>query len=262
MVKTTLSLDEAQTLFKEFSLTRIEATSSGIIDTTYIAHSKQKGFILKKYERDIADLVQEDAKRLQRLHEKGLNVSTLLAQNGKWFLYKRLQGTQPTNINLRHIHSLARFMAKFHQESQFLESKVNFIESCNIKDSLKSIKKEFYFYYKKLQFLQEYSTKTDGFIHGDIFKDNTVFDGHRVGVFDFIDSGCGSFTLDIAVALVAFDGREHPMYIRAFLNTYNQKAPKKVAYKELKKNMRIASSLYGLLRIQHHKNTKLAKELL
>jgi len=261
-VKTTLTLDEVNTLFDEFHFTNLQATSSGIVDTTYIATIHDKEYILKKYERAIKEKIQQDSKLLYALKSNGLNVPTLITSNNEWFLYEKLLGEVPKQITIRHIHSLARFMAKMHTLTAKLNSDAYFVESIEIEKLLKNIKYKFYFHYKKLQFLQKYRAKNDGLIHGDIFKDNTVFNGFKIGVFDFIDAGCGEFIFDIAVALVAFDAKKHPMFVELFLNTYNQRALKKIKKRELLESMKIASAYYALQRIETYNNTKQAKELL
>jgi len=260
-VKTALTLDEANTLFDEYHFTNLQATSSGIVDTTYIATIHDKEYILKKYERDIEEKIQQDAKLLHTLKSNGLNVPTLLVSQNEWFLYEKLLGEIPKNITIRHIHSLARFMSQMHTLTSKLNTTTYFTEVAETEKLLKDIKSKFYFQYKKLQFLQKYKPKKDGFIHGDIFKDNTVFHNFKIGVFDFIDAGYGEFVFDIAVALVAFDAKKHPMFIELFLNTYNQKTLKKIKKKELLKSMKIASAYYALQRIETYNNTKQAKEL-
>ena len=67
----------------------------------------------------------------------------------------------------------------------------------------------------------------------------------------------------MAVCLVAFDAKKHSSYfINLFLNTYNQRAPKKIKREELINTMKIASEFYALLRIEKYKNPNRAKELL
>ena len=99
--------------------------------------------------------------------------------------------------------------------------------------------------------------------HGDIFKDNTIFYNKHIGVIDFIDSSCGSFSFDIAVALIGFDVKVYNTYaINIFLNAYNQHAPKKISKRTIIQKMKTASHFYALKRIHTYKNTFRAKELL
>ncbi|MEN8302962.1 MAG: phosphotransferase [Campylobacterota bacterium] len=255
-VKTQISLEEVKELFPAFNIQTLIPTSSGVMDTTYLSEE----YILKKYEREID--VDSDIKLLKSL-STSLSVGYYISQNRGWFLYKKLQGTQPKTIKTYHIQALARFLAKFHTQTQSMKCGSFFIDKYNLKETLYSVKQNYYFYYKRLQPLQNYKPKNDGFIHGDIFKDNTVFDRDKIGVFDFIDGGCGEFIFDMAVCLVAFDAKKHSLYfMNLFLNTYNQRAPKKIDRDELIKMMEIASAFYALLRIDKYKTTHKARELL
>jgi len=255
-VITPITLQEAREIFPSFNISTLTPTSTGIMDTTYLTEQ----YVLKKYEREID--INADIELLKSL-SASLSVGTCLAQNGEWFLYKRLKGSEPKTITSYHIQALARFLAKFHRQTQGMRCTSAFIENYDLKEILHFTKANYYFYFKKLQSLQDYKPKNDGFIHGDIFKDNTVFEKDKIGVFDFIDGGCGEFVFDMAVCLVAFDAKKHSHYfVNLFLNSYNQRAPKKVQKEELLKMMEIASAFYALLRIQKYKNPRKAKELL
>ena len=256
-VLTRITLKEAKELFPSFSINSLTPSKSGIMDTTYLTDK----FVLKKYERDVN--IEMDIQLLNTLSCALLPVPKCLAQNGEWFLYKKLKGSEPRTIKSYHIQALARFLAKFHTQTQYMKCNSVFIENYNVKEILDFTKSNYYFYYKRLQLLQNYKPNNDGFIHGDIFKDNTLFDKDKIGVFDFIDGGCGEFVFDMAVCLVAFDAKKHSNYfINLFLNTYNQRAPKKIKKEELINTMKIASAFYALLRINKYKNPHRAKELL
>ena len=262
-VITQIKLDELNSIFTNYNFTKIIPTASGIIDTTYIVYTQDDSYILKKYERDIKEKINQDIKLLHLLKGNGLNVSTCRDEKDGWYIYERLKGTQPRVIKTFHIQELARFLAKFHSITNDKNTPQGFMEKDEILLALKFTKKNFYTYYKKLEFLKDYDYKNDGLIHGDIFKDNTLFDGTKLGVFDFIDSFYGSFYFDVAVALMAFDAKKHKNYfVNLFLNTYNQNAPKKLKKEKLIYNLHVASSFYSLKRIYAYKDTKKAKELL
>jgi len=255
-VKTKLTLDEANKLFKGFHFTTLTPTTSGIMDTTYITDNH----IIKKYER-VVD-VQRDNKLLKLLKKEMLNTPTCQAQNSEWFLYEKLKGNEPKNIQTYHIVALARFLAKFHSLTYKQCKADKMIQKDEIKKLLSYTKQNFFSYYKKLQYLQNYNSKTDGLIHGDIFKDNTLFKHQKIAVFDFIDSACGSFSFDGAVCLVGFGARKNNYFINLFLKTYNQKAPRKITKQEMLYEIDMACGFYALKRIEGYKNTKKAKELL
>ena len=257
-VQTKIDLKEAQLLFPSYNFQTLQATKDGVMDTTYLLDA----FILKKYERDISEQVLLDAKILQKFSKASLRVPLLVEQKSSWYLYTRLKGELPKNTHYYHIQALARFMAKMHRVSAKEQSCArNFLEEYSLCKLLKFTKTHFFFYYKKLQKLQNYKFKNDSFIHGDIFKDNTIFDGEHIAVFDFIDGGVGAFSFDIAVALISFNPRAKPSLTKLFLNTYNQNAPKKISIHKLHTELQVASQLYSLLRIDKHKSTKQAKLL-
>ena len=256
-VQTPLSLQEAQTLFPSFNINTLTPTTDGVMDTTYLTEM----YVLKHYEREINHKIKTDAKILQTFSHHKLNTPQLLASENGWYLYTRLKGDVPKSISYFHIQALARFLAKMHLLSQKLNAKEVFLQEYNLKKTLTFTQRKYYFYYKKLQSLKYFQVKEDGFIHGDIFKDNTLFDGEKIAVFDFIDGGLGEFSFDIAVALVAFNPHKKTSFTKLFLNTYNQHAPKKVTIKELKKQVKMAAKLYSLLRIQNYKNPAKAKLL-
>ena len=263
-VKTPITLKQVQTLFPDFEITTLLPTQNGVMDTTYIAIAITDEYILKRYERELTCKVQEDAKRLQEFHTLGLQVPLLLAQEKGWYLYTKLQGDLPHSINLCHIVSLARFMATLHTHSAKMQGGALFIDNYPIKKILTYTKQHFFAYYKKLQTLQNYTQENDGFIHGDIFKDNCVFDGEKIGVFDFIDGGGGSFAFDCGVALMALSPHTRlQSYTKIFLQVYNQKRTSaKLTCKELENAIEDAKKFYALVRIYHHNGVLGAKTLL
>lgn len=255
-IKTPLLLSEANSLFRNYTFSKLLSTSSGIVDTTYIADK----YIIKKYERDVN--VAFDVKLLQHLQE--LNVSRYItssrSKKESWHLYSKLEGSEVKHVKLFHIQALARFLAKFHRLTKSYPCQVNFLKQYQIDSKLQKLRRLSFLHYKKLHYLQSLQLKNDGFIHGDLFKDNTLFEGNTIAVFDFIDGGEGNFLFDCAVALVGFDKRE--LYLNTFLRSYNQCAPKKIEKEKLKEMLQVASGFYALLRVAHYKNLKKAKELL
>lgn len=260
-VKTKITLDELNKIFPQYFFISIIPTSSGIIDTTYIVSTSLDSYILKHYERDISNKIENDKKLLFKLNSIGLNVPLCIDNNSKWFLYKKLDGLEPKVVKLYHIVALARFLSKLHKYSYNKNCKLKFIDSYDMNSIMRYIKLSHFSSYKKLELLKNIDMKNDGFIHGDLFKDNTVFKNQHIGVFDFIDSGCGDFRFDCAVSIVGF-GKLSKSYINLFLNTYNQTAPKKVIKSELYRYIEIASKFYASLRIYKYKSTKKAKKLI
>ena len=262
-VKSLLNLNELQKLFPSYGFIRLTPTSSGIIDTTYILHTKNNSYILKKYEREIEEKIKLDKKLLKTLKASGLNVPLMLDKKDEWYIYEMLKGKEPSSIKIYHLQELGRFLAKMHLVSSKNSCEIKNDIKTEIKEALAYTKKNYFVYYKKFEFLKDLTLKKEGMIHGDIFKDNTVFDGKKIGVFDFIDATCGSFVFDMAVGLIGFGIKQNNNYaISLFLKTYNQHAMKKINKQILIKNMKYASHFFALKRVYEYKNTNKARELL
>ena len=262
-VITKISLSEVNELFPTYNFIELLPTSSGIIDTTYIVKNDKKSYILKKYERNISNQVKEDTKLLNYLHQKGLNVPLCIDFQNEWYIYSKLKGSQPKTIRSKHIQLLGRFIAKLHKTILPLKCSSKNNNKNEILESLRYTKNHYFHYYKRYEFLKFIPFKNELLIHGDIFKDNTTFSQNKIGVFDFIDSSCGTLIFDVAIALIGFDVKRTNNYLlNTFLISYNQHAPKKLQKYEVKEQMKIASHYYSLKRLNKYKNTKRAKELI
>ena len=249
-VKTIITLEKLNTLFTSYNFIKISSTTTGIMDTTYIVFTKQNSYILKHYERDIENKIIKDAKLLDELKSNSLNVSRLLDSYNGWYIYERLLGDEPKNIKTFHIQALARFLSKMHKLTYKKSLDSNFINYQELNMMLTYLKRKNYINYKKFINLKDIGYKNDGIIHGDIFKDNTVFYNSTIGVFDFSDSGDGSFIFDAGITLFGFKiSIKKQLYLNLFLNSYNQRAKKRFTKKDLLEAMKIASDFYGLKRV-------------
>jgi len=260
-VKTSLTLTQAQKLFPSFHITALQATEDGVMDTTYIAEAKDGEYIIKKYERAITHKIEFDTKLLDTLSRKGLNVPKLLVQNGEWYLYPKLRGESPKSITLAHMQKLGRFIARMHQVTQKFQTTPHFFTNYPLTQMLREHKAAHFYYYKKLCSLADEALLVDGFIHGDIFRDNTLFTNTKLSMFDFIDGGTGSFAFELGVVEISFNPANRKSFSQMLLHSYNQHAPKKLTLQELEENRKKAARLYALLRLHRHQKSKRAKEL-
>jgi len=247
-VKTTITLQQLNQTFTNYNFIEITPTTKGIMDTTYIVSTSKDDYILKHYERDIKDKILKDAKLLELLKTAGLNVGILLDKKDGWYIYEKLLGDEPKSIKTFHIQTLARFLSKMHNLTYKKTLDVKFINYQEIDMMLKDLKKRDFLKYKKFLYLKNIPFRDDGIIHGDIFKDNTVFYNSKIGVFDFSDAGDGSFVFDTGVALFGFNIK-NKFFINLFLKSYNQQSKHKILKKDLIKALNIASDFYGLKRV-------------
>lgn len=251
-VKTTITLKEANNLFEGFEFKKLTPTKDGVMDTTYFAD----GFVLKKYERDVD--VKRDIELLNILKKNGLDVPTCRAKNDPFYLYEKLNGLHVKSVKTFHIVAMARFFKTFHNIKFKTLKYDEVVKKEEVKKLLNFTKTHFFYYYKKLHFLQNYNLHVDGVIHADMFKDNVLFEKQKVKVFDFIDSANGSFLFDVGVFFVGFGIDEKLFYKKLFLKIYNPK----IKLTQFEEAIKYAKAFYALKRIEKYKNTKKAKELL
>lgn len=246
-VKTQIDLDGLNGIFTNHHFTKLLPTKNGIMDTTYIVYEGKNSYILKHYERDDVKKVDLDTDVLKMLKGGGLNVPTLLESKDGWYIYERLRGAMPKQTQLYHIKVLADFLSQMHNATSQKSIGVDFVKKNEIEMMLNVLKRNNFYKYKKFEPLRYMQTTKDGIIHGDIFKDNTVFDANKLGVFDFSDSGDGNFAFDAGITLFGFDVKQR-FFMKMFLDVYNQKAVKKLKLEELVYSVELAERFYGLKR--------------
>ena len=253
-VKTPLRLEEANRLFEGQRFSALHATQDGIIDTTYIAETPRGRCILKRYEEAMPEAVAAEELLLQHLRRRGLNVPEPLGGSGRWRLFGCLEGSSPKRVTLRHIGAVAVFLGRMHRETRGLCTVPAAFERSDVKRALSRIRRHSPAAWHRFAPLAESGlfSQCDGVIHGDLFPDNCVFEGGRIGVFDFIEAGFGSFLLDAAVVAAnwALRGKDAGR-VRHFVQVYNRHAPRKIAFAELCDAMETASRLYAMKRYVH-----------
>ncbi len=249
-IKTLLTLDEANRLFKEYGFTQISPTSDGIIDTTYIVENASAGYILKKFEEADEGQVNEERQLLEKLAACRIPVPQHLSSAGGWHLYSRLPGKSPATAAYAHLQTLGRTLARMHRCTCTQKSNRRLFEQGLVLTQLKQLRQEHYKHYIALRRLRHYQPAEDGVVHGDLFTDNVLFAKQRIGIIDFIDAGTGSFAFDLGVTALAWALRPHtPGRVRLLLQSYNQHAPKKIARESLYREIEIAAAFYSLKRI-------------
>ena len=250
-IKTTLTLQEAQSLFPGYHIERLQETHDGVVDTTYIAYSVQKRYILKRFERATNEEIAQEQALMKFLKGAKMNVPTLLDHNRSWYLYSLLEGSQPSAIGVGHIRALGRFISKMHSHLYAYPHTQRVLDPEVIDTALQTIKSKHYRYYRTFAYLRSHREPIDGTIHGDIFKDNTVFNGHKMGLFDFIDAGLGSFAFDAAVSLLSFSApRRRKLFCNLFLKRYNQRRNVKLKREEIEGALKVAADFYALKRLE------------
>ena len=249
-VKTKLTLTQAQKLFPKKAFTNIEATKYGVIDTTYIARTKDDAFILKKYERASTAQIKDEQKLLEQLHKNSLPVPKPLESSQQWYLFTLLKGEIPHKISLQQLRSVGRFLAKFHSAVFKQSHSFTPFQRENYQKALSKLRKTNLYYSKRVAALNNFPTNHDGIIHGDLFCDNAKFDQAHLGVFDFIEAGNGSYAFDVGVVAMSWVAKKRlsRLQLDTLLKAYNQKIKKKITMHELLTMIEYAALVYSLKR--------------
>lgn len=250
-IKTKLSLTQAQELFPDLDVLSIHPTHHGVIDTTYVLNTKADRYILKKYERADCKQVLDEEKLLTHLHAKGLNVPRLISVSNGWRLFSYIQGNISQKLDLHNLQSLGQFLGMMHTHTR--GKKVGFtpFKQTSFKVEIKRLRTHNPLLARELRSLISFTHSHDGIIHGDLFPDNAKFDDNRLGVFDFIEAGNGSFHFDVGIAAMSWIAQSKKISrarLQIFLKAYNQKAPFKLDLDELLRQMQYAALTYALQR--------------
>ncbi|MGB5965570.1 MAG: phosphotransferase [Sulfurimonadaceae bacterium] len=262
-VKTALTLDQANQLFKAYDFEQIQPTADGIIDTTYIVENSTASYILKKFEEADAGQIEEERRLLQKFAHCQVNVPQHLCSAKDWHLYTRLRGQTLSSVSYVHLQTLARTLSLMHRCAHASTAKQQLFEKSKTTARLNSLKSKQYKHYRELRHLQHCRPKIDGVIHGDLFLDNVLFSHQHIGIIDFIDAGEGSFAFDLGVSALAWALRGSTLgYLRLFLQSYNQHAPRKITLKELMQEIEVAAAFYTLNRIEKNSGSLAHKKAL
>lgn len=243
-IKTKLTKKDIQPFIK---ISKLQKTKHGISDTVYILDDK---YILKLFETNSLLNIHEEIKLLK--HCKDLKVSKLLKKpftikNKPVLLYKKCYGKSVKKVKHTHIRQIGKFLKEFHQKTKNKTSaNKNIFSRKNLKKLIIKTKNvEFLTIYNTIQL----SLKNDGIIHGDIFKDNALFQKDKLNcIIDFSEACNGDFYFDLAV--IAIDWCKSDKELKLLLKSYDSK----LTLKKLKLYMKYALLYYTTTRYLDNKD--------
>ncbi|MBE0498656.1 MAG: phosphotransferase [Campylobacterales bacterium] len=250
-IKTELCVSQARALFPHLNILSLQPTHEGVIDTTYILETPGENYILKKYERALKEQREEEARLLKHLRAHGLNVPVHLDSSDEWQLFSYLKGHTPKRPNLSQLRSLGAFLGKMHALTRGKKASFTPFEKSSFIKAVGKLRRHDLLLAKRLNPLLYFEQRFDGIIHADLFPDNAKFDALRIGVFDFIEAGNGSFAFDAGVTAMSWISTHRQLSrskLQLFLNAYNQNAPCKLTLDLLLTQMQSASLVYALQR--------------
>ena len=285
-VYTTLTLQEVQTFAAPYGLEVIDLIpiQGGIQNTNYFLVGKNaKQYVLTVFEEMDEQGAAELVPVLEHLAQQGLAVPVPLNYAGKAIhslkdkpaqIAPRMMGEHPMPSTLAQAEAIAIAQAKIHVALQdfpleraeyrnhdyWLQVAKELKPTLNPADAI--LLSEVLGLYDALTAV--YPNRPKGFIHSDLFRDNTLFNGNQLnGILDFYELNKDEFLFDIAITLNDFCTEYPEVHLnevkaQAFLAAYETVRPLTDDEKAcLEIYLAIAAARFWLMRLQvAQKNTQ------
>lgn len=225
-VYTTLTLKEVQDFAAPYGLEVIDLIpiQGGIQNTNYFLVCENQQYVLTVFEDMDEQAAGELVPVLQHLGQAGLAVPVPLSHSGKAIhtlknkpaqIAPRMMGEHPMPSTVAQAEAIAIAQAKMHVSLKDFKLERAFVRdhaywynvAQEIKPSLNAADKvllgKLLGLYKALTAV--YPDHPRGFIHSDLFRDNTLFEGDQLkGILDFYELNKDEFLFDIAITLNDF----------------------------------------------------------
>ncbi len=285
-VYTTLTLQEVQTFAAPYGLEVVDLIpiQGGIQNTNYFLVGKNaKQYVLTVFEEMDEQGAAELVPVLEHLAQQGLAVPVPLNYAGKAIhslkdkpaqIAPRMMGEHPMPSTLEQAEAIAIAQAKMHVALQgfpleraeyrnhdyWLQVAKELKPTLNPADAI--LLSEVLGLYDALTAV--YPNRPKGFIHSDLFRDNTLFNGNQLnGILDFYELNKDEFLFDIAITLNDFCTEYPEVHLnevkaQAFLAAYETVRPLTDDEKAcLEIYLAIAAARFWLMRLQvAQKNTQ------
>ena len=285
-VYTTLTLQEVQTFAAPYGLEVIDLIpiQGGIQNTNYFLVGKNaKQYVLTVFEEMDEQGAAELVPVLEHLAQHGLAVPVPLNYAGKAIhslkdkpaqIAPRMMGEHPMPSTLAQAEAIAIAQAKIHVALQdfpleraeyrnhdyWLQVAKELKPTLNPADAI--LLSEVLGLYDALTAV--YPNRPKGFIHSDLFRDNTLFNGNQLnGILDFYELNKDEFLFDIAITLNDFCTEYPEVHLnevkaQAFLAAYETVRPLTDDEKAcLEIYLAVAAARFWLMRLQvAQKNTQ------
>lgn len=277
-VYTTLTLKEVQDFAAPYGLEVIDLIpiQGGIQNTNYFLVCENQQYVLTVFEDMDEQAAGELVPVLQHLGQVGLAVPVPLSHSGKAIhtlknkpaqIAPRMMGKHPMPSTVAQAEAIAIAQAKMHVALEDFKLERAFVHdhaywynvAQEIKPSLNAADKVLL---GKLLGLYEaltavYPDRPRGFIHSDLFRDNTLFEGEQLkGILDFYELNKDEFLFDIAITLNDFCTNYPEVTLNeekanAFLKAYETVRPLTADEKScLELYLAMAAGRFWMMRLQ------------
>ncbi|WP_334135150.1 homoserine kinase [Acinetobacter schindleri] len=225
-VYTTLTLKEVQDFAAPYGLKAIDLIpiQGGIQNTNYFLVCEDQQYVLTVFEDMDEQAAGELVPVLEHLGQAGVAVPVPLSHSGKAIhsikgkpaqIAPRMLGEHPMPATKAQAEAIAIAQAKMHVALKDFKLEREFVRdhaywyavALEIKPTLNAADKVLL---GKLLGLYEaltavYTDRPRGFIHSDLFRDNTLFEGDQLnGILDFYELNKDELLFDIAITLNDF----------------------------------------------------------
>lgn len=250
-VFTTLSLDEVRQLLAPFNvgeLHTLRGIAAGITNTNYFVETSQARFVLTVFEKNDFDELPYFVNLMTHLSRHDIpcpkpivdqNNTALHRIHGKpALMVSCLRGSDVSQPNLRQIEAVARTLARMHVAGlDFHEQSHNqrgqgwrVMTAQQVMPKLAPVQQHLLQEELEFQHGLDLSRLPHGVIHGDLFRDNVLFDGDVLGGFiDFYYACHDVLAYDVAIAAnewcVDSTGNFVDEKLAAFMNAYQSERP-------------------------------------
>lgn len=223
-----------------FSLLSAKPALHGIENTNYLLQAQDQqqqpcALVLTVLEDISAQHVPWFVTLLNRCHDQGLPVPNpvcppLTVADKPALLVPLLPGSHPDNTSTAQCHAIGDALAKLHVcELASLEQAADATALSKLEAALTLLPEDHQDSASKVLNQWQQLTLQPVLIHGDLFRDNALFEGDKLtGLLDFYAAGQGPAIFDIAVAMndwCVTDGQFCPEKEQALLSGYQQQRP-------------------------------------
>jgi homoserine kinase type II len=255
-VFTEVSFDEAAAFLRTLDmgqLRSIQACTGGIENTNYFVDTETGACVLTLFERLASDELPFYLHLMQHLASRGIPVPDPVPDRTGRLLHQlkgkpavvvdRLRGRNELQPSIAQGRAVGAMLARLHlagrdyDRSQanlrglpWWEETVPLVWPYLGEDQRRLLSTEMEFQ-RRIAASPHYAALPRGPIHGDLFRDNVLFDGERLtGILDFYFAGCDTWLYDISVCLNDWcvyqdGGRPDPVREAAFVEAYESVRP-------------------------------------
>jgi homoserine kinase type II len=255
-VFTEVSFDAAAAFLRTLDMGRlrsIQACTGGIENTNYFVDTETGACVLTLFERLASDELPFYLHLMQHLASRGIPVPDPVPDRAGRLLHQlkgkpavvvdRLRGRNELHPSIAHCRAVGAMLARLHlagrdyDRSQanlrglpWWEETVPLVWPYLGEDQRTLLSNEMDFQ-RRIAASPEYASLPRGPIHGDLFRDNVMFEGERLtGILDFYFAGCDTWLYDISVCLNDWcvdqdGGRPDPVREAAFIEAYESVRP-------------------------------------